>query len=409
MRVLPLFWNLAFIVKELLRVPIDVIAGIERRIYVLSSEVNAPKEICWAVVSAHKITLESTPPMELDTEPDPLRPGVFSGVCRFGDRLLPFAYQILDERPGEAIKLRLLMDECDPVYRLGEDYVGAVAVVGDGQQSTITNSCELTHTKFTTRLIMPLTVLRGAQSLKRTAEVRAGTGERTVADQVKNAVITGALTFASFFALFGGSVAASLLLIILLHELGHVIAMRWAGIPVRGIYFVPFFGGVAVGESLGTSEITRGAVALMGPGFSILTTSIFALLSFQNDDPFLADLALVSAMLNGFNLLPILPLDGGRVLQALTSPIAPGVARIVQAFMLCAGIGLAAVFGDYLLMALFLIIAPAVFSMTSGTTIKLTPLSRSELAWLAAGYIATFTYYVAVALKLWNETPVLND
>ncbi len=77
--------------------------------------------------------------------------------------------------------------------------------------------------------------------------------------------------------------------------------------------------------------------------------------------------------------------------------------------MLCAGIGLAAVFGDYLLMALFLIIAPAVFSMTSGTTIKLTPLSRSELAWLAAGYVATFTYYVAVALKLWNETPVFVD
>src|SRR6185312_9313936 len=92
----------------------------------------------------------------------------------------------------------------------------------------------------------------------------------------------------------------------------------------------------------------------------ILTTSIFALLSFQNDDPFLADLALVSAMLNGFNLLPILPLDGGRVLQALTSPIAPGVARIVQAIMLCAGIGLAAVFGDYLLMLLFLLIAPVI-------------------------------------------------
>lgn len=406
---LPIFGNIAFLLKELLRIPIDVLSGVERRNYVLSSVVNAPKDVCWSVVSAHKIKLESTPPMELDTEPDPLRPGVFSGVCRFGDRTLPFAYQVLDERQGEAIMLRLLTKECDPVYQLGEDYVGAVAVAGDGQQSTITNTCELTHTKFSTRLILPLTIVRGAQSLKRTAEARAGTAQRTPAEQIKSALITGALTFASFFALFGGSIATSLLAVILLHELGHVIAMRWAGIPVRGIYFVPFFGGVAIGESLGTTEVARGFVALMGPAFSMLTTLVFVFLSYQSNDPFFSDLALISAMLNGFNLLPILPLDGGRVLQALTSRIDPRVARIIHAATLCLGIGIAVLFGDYLLLVLMLLIAPAVLSAAPSTITKLLPLSRSELAWLVAGYGATATFYVATALKLWNETPVFVD
>lgn len=406
---LPLFANIIFLLKELLRIPIDVISGIKRRIYVLSSVVNAPKDVCWAVVSAHKIKLESTPPMELDTEPDPLRPGVFSGVCRFGDRALPFAYQVLDERPGEAIMLRLLTNECDPVYQLGEDYVGAVAVAGDDKQATITNSCEVTHTKFSTRLIMPLTILRGSQSLKRTAEIRAGNGDRTPADQIKSAVITGALTFASFFALFGGSIAASLLAVILLHELGHVIAMRWAGIPVRGIYFVPFFGGVAVGESFGTAEVTRGFVALMGPAFSMLTTILFVLLSDQSNDPFFSDLALVSAMLNGFNLLPVLPLDGGRILQALTSRIAPHAARIVHAVTLCLGIGLATLSGDYVLLGLLLLVTPAILGAASSLTTTLRPLSLSELAWLAAGYAATATFYVAIALNLWNETPIVSD
>jgi Zn-dependent protease len=405
----PLVGYLAFLCKELLRVPFDVIAGIKRRIYVLSSDVNAPKDICWDVVSAHKIRLEGTPPIELDTEPDPLRPGVFSGVCRFGDRTLAFAYQVLDERPGEAMTLRLLLNECDPVYRLGDDYVGAVAVSGDDHQSIITNSCELTHTRFMPRLMMPLTLIRGLQSLKHTAEVRAGNGQRTTGDQIKSALLTGILTFASFFALFGGAFAAGLLIVILLHELGHVIAMRWAGIPVRGIYFVPFFGGVAVGESLGTSEITRGFIALMGPAFSILTTILFVFLSLQSNEPFLADLALLSALLNGFNLLPILPLDGGRVLQALTSRIGQGAARIIHATMLCLGIAIALFFGDFLLLAVMLLIAPAILRAAPSAVAALAPLTRGEFAWLSAGYVATLTFYVAIALRLWNETPILSD
>jgi hypothetical protein len=119
--VLSLFESIIFLIKELLRIPFDVLTGNKRRSYALSRNVSAPKSVCWSVVSAHKIKLEGTPPIELDTEPDPLRPGVFSGVCRFGDQVLSFTYQVLDERPGEAIMLRLLTNECDPVYRLGED------------------------------------------------------------------------------------------------------------------------------------------------------------------------------------------------------------------------------------------------------------------------------------------------
>lgn len=406
---LPLLANTWFLLKELLRVPLDSLLGTTRRIYVLSSYVSAPKSICWDVVSAHKIRLEGTPAIELDTEPDPTRPGVFTGVCRFDGRTLPFAYRILDERDGEAITLGLLLDECDPVYHLGDDHIGTVSVVGDEQCSLITNSCELTHTRFFTRLIMPLTLLRNVLSLKRTAEARVGKLQAIGGKQIKNALITGALTFASFFALFGGSMATSLILVILLHEIGHVIAMRWAGIPVRGIYFLPFFGGVAVGESLGANQVTRGFVALMGPGFSMLPTGVFTLLSLQNGDPMLTQLALVSALLNGFNLLPIMPLDGGRVLEALISRLGSAAARVIHAVTISAGVALAAVLGDYLLVALLLIIAPMVLKAPGSSAKQYAPLNRSELAWLTAGYAAMMVFYVSVTLKLWTETLILAD
>ncbi len=399
----PLLQNLFFLFKELLRVPFDVLAGTKRRVYVISRDVDAPKDTIWSVASANKIKLEGPPPMELDTEPDPARPGVFTGTCKYADKQLRFAYQILDENPGEALTMRLLMDECDPVYRFGADYIGAVAVSGDARRAVITESCELTHTKFITRLLMPLTVLRSLYSIKRTAETRAGRRVRSQSEQIRNALLTGALTFASFYAIFDLSIAAMLLAVVFLHELGHVIAMRWAGIPVRGIYFIPFFGGVAVGDSFGKSEVARGFIALMGPAASMLTTGLFAWLSLQNSEPFLSDLAILSAAVNGLNLLPILPLDGGRVLQALTSRLSPRGARAIHASTLLAGVGLAAIIHDYLLMGLMILIAPSVLSVKASAFHKPAPLSGSEAAWLASGYIATFVFYAVVTLRLWNE------
>ncbi|HML27448.1 MAG TPA: site-2 protease family protein [Hyphomicrobium sp.] len=392
----PFLQDLFFLIKELLRVPFDLVAGTKRRIYVVSRTVDAPKNVAWGVVSANKIRLEGPPPMVLDTDPDPVRPGVFTGTCTYGDRQLKFAYEILSETPGEALTLRLLTDECDPIY------IGAVAVSGDDQRSAITECCELTHAKISTRLLMPLTVLRSLYSLKRTAEIRAGRSKSDFGDQFTSAVLTGALTFASFAAIFDWSIAVMLLFVVLLHELGHVVAMRSVGIPVRGIYFIPFFGGVAVGESFGKSEAVRGFVALMGPAASMLTTGLFLWLSLQNDDPFLSDLALMSAAINGLNLLPILPLDGGRILQALTSRLPPRGARAVHGATLLLGIGFALWLGDYLLMALILLIAPGVLSMRTSTTYKSAPLSRGESIWLTCGYVATLAFYVAVMARIWT-------
>ncbi len=400
---LPLLQNLFFLIKELLRVPFDILAGTKRRIYEISRPVDAPKAITWDVASANKIKLESTPPMELDTDPDPARPGVFTGFCLYGDRRLKFAYEILAETPGEALTLRMLMDECDPIYRFGADYIGAVAVSGDDRQSVISECCELTHTRLSTRFLMPLTVLRSLYSLKRTAEVRAGRRRRNWTDQVKSAMLTGALTYASFSAIFDLSIAMMLIVVVFLHELGHIIAMRWVGIPVRGMYFIPFFGGVAVGDGFGKTEAARGFVALMGPGASMLTTGLFLWLSLRNGDPFLSDLALISAAVNGLNLLPILPLDGGRVLQALTSRLPPRGARAVHGATLLLGLGLAGVIRDYLLMALILLIAPSVLSMRTSTLHKATPLTRGESAWLTSGYVAMLTFYVAVTVRIWND------
>ncbi|WP_433945889.1 M50 family metallopeptidase [Paenibacillus sp. SN-8-1] len=123
-------------------------------------------------------------------------------------------------------------------------------------------------------------------------------------------VLTG--RFLELIALFG---------IVFVHELGHVAAARWFGIPVISVTMLPF-GGNAVMEDNG--NITAGkeiVIALAGPLQNLLLIGI-TLLLYQNgvwEGAFPVYFIKCNLLIALFNLLPILPLDGGKISQALCS------------------------------------------------------------------------------------------
>jgi len=396
--VLPLVSQFWFLVSEFLRAPLDALRGLARRTYTVSLDVEAPKPVTWSIASAHSLRLEGTPPIEIVTSPDPDRPGVYTGRLRIGELDLPMAYRVIEERPGEAMSLEVIKSESAPECCPGDDYVCAFAVTGDERHSVITSSYHVTHTKFSSRLLMPFAAIQNIRRLKHNAELRAGAPAATSGDAVKNAALTGALTFASFFALFGLSAAAMLFVLILIHELGHVVGMRWAGMPVKGIYFVPFFGGVAVSAERYRSEAERGFIALMGPGFSIGTTALFWAVAAQNNDPVMTRFALMSALLNGFNLLPIVPLDGGQISQSIFSRLGRQATRIFNIIALTAGGLLALWIKSYLLLFLLLLVAPSIGG-DRGTQ-RLAVLTWSQFALLIVAYVAAFLFYADAFVQL---------
>lgn len=390
------FSNIWFLLKELLRTPFDIIRGERRRSYTVELGVNAPKAITWSVASAHSIRLEGTPPIEIATTPDSERTGVHTGTFKIAAREFPIAYRVIEEWPGEAMLIEILKEESAPECCPGDDYVCAFAISGEGHVSTIASTFEVTHTRLSSRFLLPLAAVQNTLRLKRNAELRAGSITDDLSSQIKNAAITGALTFASFFAMFGPSEAAILVVLILIHELGHVIAMRWAGIPVKGIFFIPFFGGVAVGGERYRKEVERGVVALMGPGFSLITTAIFVVLASQGGDPMMRNLAVMSAILNGFNLLPIQPLDGGHIMQSLLSRLDPAAARAIHTAALLAGGAIALYLGSLLLLMVLLLAAPSIAAIGKAGRPAVPPLAPLDLAILLTAYVATIVFYIAV-------------
>jgi len=132
---------------------------------------------------------------------------------------------------------------------------------------------------------------------------------------------TAVLSFVGMAMLWSVSVSALILAIITFHEAGHAIAMRRLGYRDVHVFFVPLLGAMTVGRAAATSVRDRLTVLLAGPVPGLW----LALVLLGIDEPYgssgvLHRPALALLILNGLNLLPFTPLDGGRVLEALSRP-----------------------------------------------------------------------------------------
>lgn len=142
------------------------------------------------------------------------------------------------------------------------------------------------------------------------------------------AAATAVVSWVAAGLLFDFSYATLLLVILALHEGGHAVAMRLLGYRDVHIFFVPLLGALTLGRPATSSIRDRILVSLAGPIPGLWLGLLLAVVGKVYDHTFLLRAApLLLLLLNGLNLLPFTPLDGGRVLETLTRP--ESVARIV--------------------------------------------------------------------------------
>jgi Zn-dependent protease len=133
------------------------------------------------------------------------------------------------------------------------------------------------------------------------------------------------LTFISMFFMiwvyatqFGAAYALGFVLLIAVHESGHVLAARAVGMKVSMPIFIPFVGAFISMKQQPTNARTEAIIAAGGPvvGSIGAFACLFAGVALQNN-LFLA-LAYTGCFLNLFNLVPVHPLDGGRIVSAIS-------------------------------------------------------------------------------------------
>jgi Zn-dependent protease len=140
---------------------------------------------------------------------------------------------------------------------------------------------------------------------------------------------------------FGWHTALCFAVAIVLHELGHWVAMRIFGYRDLRVFFIPFLGAIASGRAVGTSGWRRGLVLLAGPlpGLMLAWGIAMVLGSQLLQDEWWLGLVGMLFTLNAFNLLPLVPLDGGQLVRQVLFARHP---IFETAFAVLTGIGLAA-------------------------------------------------------------------
>ncbi len=131
--------------------------------------------------------------------------------------------------------------------------------------------------------------------------------------------------------------------ILLFHEGGHLVGMRLFGFSDLRMFFLPFVGAAVSGSKPGASAVEHAVVSLMGPvpGLLLALALSFATEVGRYPDqplPVMAQLVLMLVLINGFNLLPILPLDGGRLFGDLLFARTPAL-DVAFRLLAIAGLG----------------------------------------------------------------------
>lgn len=136
-------------------------------------------------------------------------------------------------------------------------------------------------------------------------------------------------------AFWNAQVALAILVVVIVHELGHFLAMRAFGYRNTHILALPLVGGVAMGIDAAPHATKRAWMSLMGPLPGIFIGWALLALALSGAAPewmagSLLPLAAIFLFVNYLNVLPIPPLDGAHVVDAM---LPPRMARVQTVFL----------------------------------------------------------------------------
>ncbi|CCQ10417.1 Zn-dependent protease [Pseudoalteromonas luteoviolacea B = ATCC 29581] len=227
--------------------------------------------------------------------------------------------------------------------------------------------------------------------------------------KVVKAALAGA-SVAGYAWLFSWQFALMLVLCLIVHEYGHVRAMQYFGIKTKGIYLIPFVGGLAVSDDKITTRWQDVVISVMGPAFGLITSLLGVILYYATEKEIFAGVAVLSALINLFNLLPMLPLDGGHVLKSVSFSSRSWVGLSVCLAGVVFGLWISYTFGlTLLVLFLFLGTLEIVFEWRMRNTSHLLPLDTYGQVVSTILYLLVVVGHLGVVFHFADsESPILS-
>jgi Zn-dependent protease len=128
---------------------------------------------------------------------------------------------------------------------------------------------------------------------------------------------TALVSVAAYSLFWGWTFALGFVVLLFVHEMGHVIQLRREGIKATAPMFIPFLGAMISAKSLGDNALAEARVGLAGPILGSAGAAVCLLIGEATNSDLFRALAYIGFFLNLFNLLPVVPLDGGRAMAAM--------------------------------------------------------------------------------------------
>jgi Zn-dependent protease len=165
-------------------------------------------------------------------------------------------------------------------------------------------------------------VALGAAALKFKAILLGLTSLKWLVFAPKLAFSFGSMFISIFFyaLFFGWKFGIVLVALLAVHELGHYLTFRNLGIPASLPTFIPGFGAF-VSSPMSVDPAQNAFAAIMGPVFGIAASAVCWGFGLSTGDNFWVAAAYFGFFINLFNLIPAIPLDGGRVAGAIDGRI----------------------------------------------------------------------------------------
>jgi Zn-dependent protease len=122
----------------------------------------------------------------------------------------------------------------------------------------------------------------------------------------------------AYALIWGWQFAVGFVLLLFVHEMGHVIQLRREGVPASAPMFIPFLGAVVGMKRLPDDAAAEARVGLAGPILGSIGCLVPLVIWQITGNELFQALAFTGFLLNLFNLAPVVPLDGGRAMAALS-------------------------------------------------------------------------------------------